>query len=191
LAEPLTISIRGGLKAAIALVASTQDSSQNQKGEITFCPLSYPATPAAITPPAGNTVFLAGHAEGTQGYVCLPTASGVSWTVNSARPEATLFANIFGDAVQIITHLLSPDTIPNQSAPNPLPFGNPTWQSSFDGSKVWGQPLQAIAAGSDPSCPNAGAISCLLLQAIGSQEGPASGKIMTKTTYIQRLKTNG
>jgi hypothetical protein len=191
--------IRGGLLAAVALGASgiasaqdtAQDTAQEKNYEITFTLVPNPATPAAITLPAGNSGFLAGHAVGTQGYVCLPTGSGVSWTVNAARPEATLFTNIFGDAVQILTHFLSPDTNPNGFAPNPLPFGNPTWQSSFDSSKVWGQTLHSILAGSDPSCPNAGAIPCLLLQAIGSQRGPTGGKTMTKTTYIQRLNTNG
>src|ERR1700694_1223256 len=115
-----------------------------------------PTTPTEITPPAGNSAFLVGHAFGTQGYVCLPTSTGASWTVNAARPEATLFTNTFGESVQIVTHFLSPNTNPNQFAPNPLPFGNPTWQSSFDSSKVWGQPTHSIAAGSDPSCPNAG-----------------------------------
>ena len=52
---------------------------------------------------------------GTQGYVCLPKGTGASWTVNNARPEATLFASIFGLDVQIITHFLSPDTNPNRS----------------------------------------------------------------------------
>ena len=49
----------------------------------------------------------------------------------------------------------------------------------------------AIAPGSDESCPNAGAISCLLLQSIGSAKGPAGGQFMTKTTFIQRLNTGG
>jgi hypothetical protein len=56
--------------------------------------LTPPATPTGITPPAGNSLFLVGHALGTQGYVCLPTAaeaSMASWTVKGARPEATLF----------------------------------------------------------------------------------------------------
>jgi hypothetical protein len=153
-----------------------------------------PTTPAAITPPAGNSAFLLGHAVGTQGYVCLPTSTGAStasWTVNAARPEATLFVNVFDRYVEVVTHFLSPDTNPNQFAPNPLPFGNPTWQSSFDSSKVWGQTLQSIPAGSDQSCPNAGAIACLLLQSVGSQAGPASGKFLTQTTFIQRLNTNG
>lgn len=151
-----------------------------------------PATPAAITPPAGNSAFLVGRAVGTQGYVCLPTSTGTSWTVNASRPEATLFVRFFGHDVQIITHFLSPVTNPNQFAPNPLPFGSPTWQSSFDSSVVWARALTpAVAAGSDASCPNAGAIPCLLLQAIGSQKGPAGGGFMTQTTFIQRLNTNG
>jgi hypothetical protein len=150
-----------------------------------------PTTPAIITPPTGNSAFLLGHAVGTQGYVCLPKGTGASWTVIAARPEATLFTSFFGPDIQIITHFLSPDTNPNQFAPKPLPFGSPTWQSSFDSSRVWGQTLQSIAAGSDASCPNAGAITCHLLQSIGSQQGPAGGKIMTQTTFIQRLNTNG
>jgi len=162
------IIIRGGLLAGAVVatcgIVCAQDVTQDKKDEVTFSLLPNPATPAAITPPAGNSRFLAGHALGAQGYICLPTGSGASWTVNNARPEATLFTNI-GKAVQIVTHFLSPDTNPNKFAPSPLPFGSPTWQSSFDSSKVWGQPLDAIPAGS-------------------------GGKTMTKTTYIQRLNTN-
>lgn len=156
--------------------------------------ITAPATPGAITPPAGNSAFFLGHAVGTQGYVCLPTSPGAStasWTVNAARPEATLFVSVFGQYLEAITHFLSPDTNPNQSAPNPLPFGSATWQSSFDTSKVWGQTLQSIPAGSDPSCPNAGAIACLLLQSIGTEAGPAGGNFLTQTTFVQRLNTKG
>ena len=153
-----------------------------------------PTTPAIITPPAGHSAFLVGHAEGTQGYICLPTSAGAStasWTVSSSRPQATLTS--FGREFPVINHFLSPDTNPNEAAPNPLPFGSATWQSAFDNSKVWGQVLHSntIPAGSDPSCPSAGSIPCLLLESIGSQEGPAGGKTMTKVTFIQRLNTNG
>jgi hypothetical protein len=150
-----------------------------------------PTTPAAITPPAGNSAFLVGRAVGTQGYVCLPANTGASWTVNGSRPEATLFAK--GKPVQIVTHFLSPNTSPSDLAPNPLPFANATWQSSSDSSKVWAQASAAhtIPAGSDPSCPNAGSIGCLLLQVIGSEKGPTGGKLMTQTSFIQRLNTNG
>jgi len=164
--------------------------------------IASPTTPALITPPPGNSAFLLGHAlVGTQGYVCLPKGSGASWTVKGARPEATLFTTVFGKDFQIITHFLSPDTNPNEAAPNPLAFGNATWQSSFDSSKVWAQvPLSnsttppspaSIPAGSNPSCPNTGSIACLLLQSIGSLQGPTGGKFLTQTTFVQRLNTNG
>jgi hypothetical protein len=132
-----------------------------------------------------------GHAVGTQGYVCLPKGTGASWTVNGARPEATLFEGVGGLDRQVTTHFLSPVASPNQNAPNPLPFGNVTWQSSIDSSKVWAKPVDSVAAGSDPSCPNSGAIACLLLVSIGSQAGPTGGKLLTKTTFIQRLNTKG
>jgi hypothetical protein len=153
--------------------------------------LSSPSTPVSITPPTGNVLYFMGSAVGTQGYVCLPTSTGASWIVNSSRPEATLFVKVFGRDVQIITHFLSPDANPNQNAPSPLPFGSPTWQSSIDSSVVWARSLNSIPAGSDASCAHAGAIPCLLLQSIGSQQGPTGGGVMTATTYIQRLNTTG
>jgi hypothetical protein len=156
--------------------------------------LTFPTTPTEITP-TGATPFLLGHATGTQGYVCLPTSPGAStasWTVNNARPEATLFSSIFGLDFQIITHFLSPDAKPNKFAPSPLPFGSATWQSSFDSSKVWAQTVHAIPAGTSPtSCPNSGSIACLLLQSIGGQDGPTGGKTLSQVSFIQRLNTNG
>jgi hypothetical protein len=149
------------------------------------------ASAQSLTPEAGNVQFLSTHALGTQGYICLPQGAGAAWNVN-ARPEATLFQKFFGQDLQVITHFLSPDTNPNKVAPDPLPFGNATWQSSFDTSKVWAQKVKGIQAGTDPAiCPNAGAIDCLLLQSIGSLAGPAGGKFLTATTFIQRLNTKG
>jgi uncharacterized protein DUF3455 len=151
-----------------------------------------PTTPTLITPPEKAHAFLLGHGVGTQGYVCLPQGSGASWTVNPPRPEATLFSSFFGRDFQIITHFLSPDTHPNENAPTPLPFGSVTWQSSFDSSKVWAQALHSIPASPDESsCPNAGAIPCVLLQSIGSEPGPTGGRDLTRTTFIQRLNTKG
>ena len=155
-----------------------------------------PPTPTLITPPAGNTAFLVGHALGTQGYVCLPTgpgASTASWTVNNPRPEATLFTKFFGQDVQIITHFLSPDENPKDPT-KPVPFGNATWQSSFDSSRVWAAVLNKnmITAGTDPkSCPNTGSIDCLLLETVGSKEGSTGGTLLSKTTFVQRLNTKG
>lgn len=153
-----------------------------------------PPTPPEITPPEGNTAYLLGHATGTQGYVCLPSGAGASWTVNASRPQATLYTTLFGNfSQQILTHFLSPDTNPNQFAPTPLPFGSPTWQGSVDSSVIWGNKLGSINAGTDAnSCPNTGAIPCLLLQVIGSQNGPSYPfGILTKATYVQRLNTTG
>jgi hypothetical protein len=158
-----------------------------------------PPTDPIITPPAGNTAFLLGHGTGTQGYVCLPTSPGAttaSWTVNSSRPQATLFTTLFGSfSQQIVTHFLSPDTNPNMFAPSPLPFGSVTWQSSFDSSVIWGNKIASVTAGPDPpytSCPDSGAIPCLLVQVIGSQNGPSYPfGILTNATYVQRLNTSG
>jgi len=180
------------LVAFAALAISGSASAQDKKDEVAFELLSNVATPAAITPPVGNHLFLAGHAFGSQGYVCLPKDGSVSWTVNSARPEATLFASVFGEPVQIITHFLSHDDNPNDPT-LPVAFGNATWQSSFDTSKVWASasPETTIAAGTDPSCPNTGSISCLLLTALGTEKGPTGGEILAKTTFVQRLNTKG
>ena len=190
---------RRGLLVALAALAMTsvafaQDKAQEKTEAFSFSSIPSPATPTRITPPEGNSAFLVGHATGTQGYVCLPTSTGASWTVNNARPEATLFANIFGEAVQIITHFLSPVENPNGIGPTPSRFGDATWQSSFDSSRVWAQKDNKdsfVTAGTDSSCPNGGSIDCLLLQVIGSAQGPTGGKSLTKTTFIQRLNTNG
>lgn len=191
-------SITRGLLAGIVMLAvcgfapaQERQDKQDKKEEFNFDLSTPPITPTAITPPVGNRLFLAGHAFGSQGYVCLPFGSGVSWTVNNARPEATLFANVFGEPVQIITHFLSHNDNPKENVVPP--FGNATWQSSFDSSKVWAAatPATTIAAGTDQSCPNTGSISCLLLQTVGSEDGPTGGKILSKTTFIQRLKTSG
>jgi hypothetical protein len=152
-----------------------------------------PTTPIKITPPEGNSAFLVGHALGSQGYLCLPDGNGgTSWTINPARPEATLFTNLFGQPVQIITHFTSINANPkDKSVPVPL-SGNVTWQSSSDTSKVWAKAIGAIDAGTDlSSCPNDGAIPCVLLQSIGNQKGPTGGNLLAKVTFIQRLNTRG
>ena len=183
-----TARVRKLFAAALVLGCAFGTVAQAQAQNI-----SSPTTPPIITPPAGNSAFLVGHAVGTQGYVCLPNGAGPSWTAKPSRPEATLFTNFFGKDVQIINHFLSPDANPNDAAQDPLPFGSATWQSSFDSSKVWAQVLHSnsIPAGSDPSCPNTSAIACLLLQSIGSEQGPTGGGALTKTTFVQRLNTKG
>ena len=150
-----------------------------------------PPTPTQITPDPGNSAFLVGHAVGSQGYTCLPTnTGGTAWTVNG-RPEATLFTDVFGQQFQIITHFLSIDEKPIDQTPA-SPAGNATWQSSFDSSRVWAKATGTIPAGTDrDSCPNTGAIPCLLLKSIGNDRGPTGGGLLAKVTFVQRLNTNG
>jgi Protein of unknown function (DUF3455) len=150
-----------------------------------------PTTPTEITPPEGNTAFLVGHALGSQGYTCLPTSvGGTSWTINAARPEATLFTSVFGQPLEIITHFTSINEGPKEGIVPPV-SGNATWQSSLDSSRVWAKATGTLVAGTDGSCPNTGSIPCLLLESIGNKKGPASGRLLANTTFVQRLNTNG
>jgi hypothetical protein len=50
---------------------------------------AHDAVPADLEVPAGNTLFLRGHATGTQNYICLPTDSSFAWAFFG--PQATLF----------------------------------------------------------------------------------------------------
>jgi hypothetical protein len=145
--------------------------------------IKVPPVPTDVALPPENTVFLEGHATGTQNYICLPSGSGFAWTFFS--PQATLFTDIkgFGADIrqQIITHFLSP---------NPEEKGTPraTWQSSFDSSEAW---AKAIGTSRDPNFVAQGAIPWLLLQVVGTQRGPTQGGSLAATTYIQRLNTSG
>src|SRR5882724_5486373 len=152
-----------------------------------------PTTPIDIAVPEGNSAFLVGHAIGTQGYTCLPTSTGGTAWSTVARPEATLFTDVFGHPVQIITHFASINANPNPDVPLPVPPGGyATWQSSFDTSKVWAVAAGHIDGGTDPaSCPNKGSIQCLLLKSVGNQQGPTGGKLLANTTFVQRLNTKG
>ena len=147
--------------------------------------LTTPPVPTNIQVPAGNTLYLKGQAQGTQNYICLPSASGFSWTFFS--PQATLFVTIkwFGSDIrqQIITHFLSP---------NPTEAGTPraTWQSSIDTSAVWARVIPGNSS-SDPNFVAAGAIPWLLLTRVGSQRGPTGGGSLSDTTFVQRLSTAG
>jgi hypothetical protein len=93
-------------------------------------------------------------------------------------PQATLFKD---NDQQIITHFLSP---------NPVEGGalRATWQHSRDTSAVW---ARAIRTSSDPEFVAPGAIPWLLLEFVGTQEGPTGGQKLTVTTFIHRVNTAG
>src|SRR5438046_6156979 len=106
---------RGTIAVAFAVLTVSgilyaRERGQVKREESNFSSsIPSPTTPERITPPTGTSAFLLGNGVGTQGYVCLPSPTGgVPCTVNNARPEATLFTHLFGEAVQIITHFLSP-----------------------------------------------------------------------------------
>lgn len=120
-----------------------------------------PRTSPIITPPAGNSVFLVGHATGVQIYVCQAKADDPSkfeWSFTA--PEADL-TNEKGE--KIAKH-----------------YAGPTWEAR-DGSKVVGEVQQKVDA------PKPGAIPWLLLKA-KSNKGPGT---FAKVTYIQRVDTEG
>ena len=132
-----------------------------------------PQVPKAIQVPRGYIPFLAGHAIGTQGYVCVAVDSVYRWA--PFGPQATLFN---AEAEQILTHFLSPT--PYSLLPNP------TWQHSRDSSIVWGQ---MIRSSSDPKFVAPGAIPWLLLEAAVVGNGPTGGDKLLVTRFIQRVNT--
>jgi hypothetical protein len=135
-----------------------------------------PPVPDPIQVPAGHRVFLAGHAVGTQNYICLPSGSGFTWMLFG--PQATLFQN---DVRQVMTHFLSLN-------PAEVDTLRATWQHSVDTSAVW---ARAIASSVDPGFVAPGAIPWLLLEVVGTESGPRGNGTLTDTAFIHRLNTMG
>jgi hypothetical protein len=133
--------------------------------------------PANIQVPAGNKLFLVGHAVGTQNYVCLPADDGVKFVLYT--PQATLFAK----QQQVTTHYFSP---------NPVEGGTirATWQHSKDTSTVWGQVMEGHSS-TDPAFVAPDAIPWLLVTVVGAQAGRTGNGALTETTFIQRINTVG
>jgi hypothetical protein len=136
-----------------------------------------PPVPANLAVPAGHRPHLVGHATGTQNYVCLPSGTGVAWTLFG--PQATLFDD--SGSKQLMTHFLSPN-------PDEAGTARATWQHSRDTSAVW---ARAIATSTDPAFVAPGAIPWLLLEVVGTERGPDGGDKLSRTTYIQRIDTDG
>jgi hypothetical protein len=136
-----------------------------------------PPVPANIEVEAPNEAFLLGRGVGTQNYVCRPVQSlgRVDWVLFT--PQATLFGD--GDK-QLTTHFFSPNPAEN--------VVRAAWQDSLDTSTVWGR---VVASSLDPAFVKAGAIPWLLVEATGTQAGPTGGETLSKTTFIQRVNTEG
>ena len=138
-----------------------------------------PPVPAGIEVDGPDEVFLVGHAVGTQNYECQPVDSlgRVGWVLFT--PQATLFGEL---NEQLITHFFSPT--PKDRVVRAA------WQDSADSSQVWGT---VLAASSDANFVKAGAIAWLKIDVTntGFQDGPTGGNALSKTTFIQRLNTDG
>src|SRR4029077_4083597 len=116
--------------------------------------------------PKKNEVFLEGHAQGTQNYICLATddgSDGVKFMLFT--PQATLFDSV--DGKQVTTHFFSVN-------PNPSDGGKirATWQHSKDTSTVWGG--HAIPS-TDANFVAPDAIAWLTLPVAGVKNGPKPG----------------
>ena len=155
------------LAAALASIVPQQAYAQR-------APL--PPVPDAIQVPSGHRLFLAGHAVGTQNYICVPSGAGFAWTLFG--PQATLHHD---DARQMMTHFLSPN-------PDEAGMLRATWQHSVDTSAVW---ARAIASSTDSGFVAPGAIPWLLLEVVGADRGPTDGRRLTRATHIHRLNTEG
>ena len=176
-------SIASIVLAAVAALAFTIPSQGPAYADDT----TLPAVPDNIKVPAGNKLFLVGHAIGTQNYVCVPSGTSVRFVLFT--PQATLFDN---EGEQLTTHFFSPN--PDEPNTDPRVISNHTiraaWQDSKDSSTVWGRAKpEHIYADSDYVEP--GAIPWLLVTIVGKQNGPTGGDRLSGTTFIQRLNTHG
>jgi len=142
--------------------------------------ITVPAVPDNLKVKDGSKVFLVGHATGTQNYICLPSGTGFAYSLFT--PEATLFNDHFK---QLITHFFSVN-------PNPDDNGaiRATWQSSRDSSEIWAK-VAPDGISTDQRFVQVGAVAWLLLDVVGTQEGPSGGDTLTVTTHVQRLSTSG
>jgi hypothetical protein len=173
------------LAMMLALSAFSVQARSAYAGSIT--PPSLPADLAPV--PAGNKLFLGTHAVGTQNYVCKPSGAGVAYVLFT--PEATLSGE---DGGQVITHFFSPNPFEPNTDSKVVADGTirATWQYR-DTSSVW-----AKVHANDPITGKKGAVTVdpkaiawLLLDGVGSQNGPTGGDKLTGTTFIQRLNTTG
>jgi hypothetical protein len=161
--------------------------------------ITLPPMPDNIQVPAGHHAFLKGRAVGTQNYVCVPSATSATGVVYALfTPEATLFND---DDEQLTTHFFSPNVVEPNASPKVIAAGviRATWQHSRDGSRIWGKvrladptiPGDTSDSSMDPRFVAPGSIAWLKVTATGTAVGPNGGDILAKTTFVQRLNTNG
>src|SRR5262245_13549888 len=161
------------MKLAVTIVCAIALSAAAQAAE----QITPPPVPELIVVPEGYKPFLAGHAIGTQNYICAPaaTATGLDWLM--IGPQATVFDS---EMEQILTHYQSLNPLTGEI--------HATWQHSRDTSAVWAKKLRGS---SDPGYVRPDAIEWLLLTVTGTQLGPTFGDKLAETAFIQRVNTVG
>ena len=176
-------SIAGIVLAAVAATAFTIPSPGPAYADDT----TPPAVPGNIQVPAGNKLFLVGHAVGTQNYTCVPSGTSVRFVLFT--PEATLFNE---EGEQLTTHYFSPNPAEVNTDPKVISAYTirAAWQDSKDSSTVWGK-VNPGNSSSDSNYVEPGAIPWLLVTIAGYQDGPTGGDRLSATTFIQRLNTRG
>ena len=151
--------------------------------------LRAPSVPFDLRVPDGNVPFLKGAATGTQNYACTTAGTGFAWVLFT--PEATLFNRA---DKQIITHFFGPDADPRDPNTDPRVVARgairAAWQAR-DSSTVWAKLSPPSQPSFDPHFVRENSVPWLLLETAGVQEGPTGGDLLTQTTFIQRVNTNG
>jgi uncharacterized protein DUF3455 len=135
-----------------------------------------PDVPADIEAPAGFKAFFAGHAVGTQNYICAPSPTGPKWLF--VGPQATIFD---GSGQQSLTHFQSVNHLQADAI-------QATWQHSRDSSAVWAKKLFGSI---DINYVSPDAIEWLLLEVTGAAAGPTDGDRLLAASFIQRVNTVG
>ena len=134
-----------------------------------------PDVPGDIAVPTGFKPFFAGHASGTQNYICAPSPTGPKWLF--IGPQATVFDR---DGEQNLTHFQSVNPIQNAI--------QATWQHSRDTSAVW---ARRLFGSTDVNYVSPDAIEWLLLEVSGAAAGPTDGSRLLAASYIHRVNTVG
>lgn len=163
--------------AAALVISMSQSASAHE--------VTPPEVPVDIQVPAGNVAFLEGAAVGTQNYACSPSGTGFAWILFT--PEATLFNRA---EKQIITHFFGPNAADADVNTDPRVISKrairAAWQAR-DTSTVWAR----VSPLSRPVVVRPDSIPWLLLEVVGTQEGPTGGDTLVPTTFIQRVNTVG
>lgn len=172
--------------SAMAQKGTTSSAQPPSAGPTTIRNIILPPMPDNLQVGDGFTAFLVGHALGTQNYVCKPTVNG-GFAFALFTPQATLFTDA---NKEIIVHFFSPN--PDEANTDPNVAANfairATWQDSTDMSTVWAK-LDQMST--DAPFVADGAVAWLLLDVVGTREGPTGGKTLTPALRVQRLNTSG